>query len=216
MTDGELGVALAVLRVVRGWSQHDLAEASGVRASSISNYERAKTLPEMRTLSRIVAAMGYPLSALDEARTFVYSVRMQSALKAGAAPLAPASGRSAPSPAALYGATAAEAPASVTDAMPSLGSRQAGREDQAETADPSTRAERDDQQSGGRTLDRRPASPAELENPAALHWELEQVSAEAGRVVSRVARVILHLLYQSGHLRRSEPDPEREKGRPET
>lgn len=173
MPEGELGAALAVLRVVRGWSQQDLALASGVPASSISNYERAKTLPALRTLSRLVGAMGFPLAALDEAKTFIYSVRVQSALKAGGA--IPPGPRGVPASSA---SPAASEERSFADLVPE-----------------------DDPASALRT-----GSPPVLENPASLQWELEQVSAEAGRVVSRVARVILHLLYRSGHLQRPEQD----------
>jgi transcriptional regulator with XRE-family HTH domain len=73
----DLAVALAVLRVARGWSQADVAEASGVRASSISDYEQGKKVPELRTLQKILLAMGYPLSAIDGAETFVSHLRQR-------------------------------------------------------------------------------------------------------------------------------------------
>jgi transcriptional regulator with XRE-family HTH domain len=42
MTESELSLALVVLRDVRGWTQEILAEASGIRVSSLSDYERGK------------------------------------------------------------------------------------------------------------------------------------------------------------------------------
>jgi transcriptional regulator with XRE-family HTH domain len=73
----DLPVALSVLRVVRGWTQEDLAEASGVRASSLSDYERGKKVPDLRTLQKLVPAMGYPLAAIDEAEIFIYRIRLR-------------------------------------------------------------------------------------------------------------------------------------------
>jgi transcriptional regulator with XRE-family HTH domain len=73
----DLAVALAVLRVMRGLSQEDVAKPSGVRVSSISEYERGKKVPELRTLQKILPAMGYPLSAIDEAETFVSRFRQR-------------------------------------------------------------------------------------------------------------------------------------------
>jgi transcriptional regulator with XRE-family HTH domain len=43
----DLGAILAVLRTGRGWSQAKLARESGIPASSISQYEMGKKLPEM-------------------------------------------------------------------------------------------------------------------------------------------------------------------------
>lgn len=126
MTEGELSTALAVLRVVRGWTQEDLADASGVRASSLSDYERGRKTPEFKTLQRMIGAMGYPLSAVDLAQSFVYSLR-----------------------------------------------------------------------AGSGETKRRP-TPSSLdtvfESSEAFRWEIEEASAEAGRVVSRLARLMLVLL----------------------
>jgi len=134
MPAGEVGVALTVLLVVRGWNQDDLAKASGVRNSSVSEYERGRKVPELKTLERLVTAMGYPLSAIDQARVFVEALRSGSA---------------------LFDPTMLRRPAAETPA-------------------------------GHGTL----AS----EEPAALQWEVEQVSAEMGRAVSRMTRVMFALL----------------------
>ena len=71
MTEGDVSVALTVLRVVRGWNQDDLAKASGVRNSSVSDYERGRKVPGLKTLIRLVASMGYPLSAIDHVMSFI-------------------------------------------------------------------------------------------------------------------------------------------------
>jgi transcriptional regulator with XRE-family HTH domain len=49
---GDLAIALTLLRVVRGWTQDDLARAAGTANSSISEYERGKKVPELTTLQR--------------------------------------------------------------------------------------------------------------------------------------------------------------------
>ena len=136
MVEGELSTALAVLRVVRGWTQEDLAEASGVRVSSLSEYERGKKIPELKTLRRITGAMGYPLAVVERAQNFVYSLRAESLLAEGQRV-------------------------------------ESGR--QPATSEPVS-------------LD------AFIENSAVFKWEIEEASAEAGRVVSRLARLMLVLL----------------------
>jgi transcriptional regulator with XRE-family HTH domain len=134
MAAGEVSVALIVLRVVRGWNQDDLAKASGIRNSAVSDYERGRKMPELKTLEQLVSAMGYPLSAIDQARVFIQALRSGSA---------------------LFDSTLLRRPHS-------------GASD-------------DDQASGP-------------EGPAALQWEVEQVSAEMGRAVSRMTRVMFALL----------------------
>jgi transcriptional regulator with XRE-family HTH domain len=62
--DSEMSTVLAVLRLIRGWSQGELSRAAGIRASSISDYERGKKVPSQRTLERLMTAMGYPASFL--------------------------------------------------------------------------------------------------------------------------------------------------------
>ena len=69
-----LGTSLAILRAVRGWSQEQLSEASGVRAGTISDYERGKMTPGLNSLTRLLEAMGYPLAALEATQSFVESV----------------------------------------------------------------------------------------------------------------------------------------------
>lgn len=143
MPEGELSVALTVLRAIRGWTQEDLASASGVRASSLSEYERGRKVPELKTLQRLVAAMGFPLSALDHAQSFIYTLKTESALSERLS--------------LLHGQRIPQRP----------------REDETwEGSD------------GGDTSD------------AGLQWEVEQVSAEAGRVVTRLTRLLFVLMSQ--------------------
>jgi transcriptional regulator with XRE-family HTH domain len=118
MGDTELGTVLAVLRIVRGMNQEELARASGLRGGTISDYERGKIVPGLNTVQRILDAMGYPFGALDRARSLINALR------------------------------------------------------------PENLAEDSAQSSG------------HLDGPEALHWEVEQVSAEAGRVVSRLTRLL--------------------------
>ncbi|MDP9121347.1 MAG: helix-turn-helix transcriptional regulator [Acidobacteriota bacterium] len=136
-----MNLALTVLRVIRGWNQDDLSKASGIRNSSVSDYERGRKMPELKTLERLVGAMGYPLSAVDHARTFIHALRTESIL---------------------------------SDYRPRGGtSRTAAVES--------------------------PPSPG-FDSPAALRWEVEQVSVEAGRVVTRLARVMFILMSRAGSL----------------
>jgi transcriptional regulator with XRE-family HTH domain len=132
MTDGDVSVALTVLRVVRGWNQDDLAKASGVRNSAVSDYERGRKVPGLKTLIRLIASMGYPLSAIDHVMSFI------DALRAG---------------------TVLAEPALELPALPASGARG----------------------------DFQAAACGES---AALQWEVEQVSAEVGRVASRVTRLM--------------------------
>ncbi len=136
MSEGDLSTALIILRVVRGWNQDDLARASGVRNTSVSDYERGRKTPELKTLQRLVGSMGYPLSAVDRARSFIVSLRAESQ---SLAPERPPAG---------------------------------------ETSSP-------------------------VEDAAALQWEAEQVSAEMGRAVSRMTRVMFAL---AGRVRGDSPD----------
>lgn len=147
MPAAELSVALTVLRVVRGWNQDDLAKASGVGNSAVSDYERGRKVPELKTLERLVSAMGYPLSAIDQARMFIESLRSGSA---------------------LFDPTLMRRPAP----SGSTGGEQAIPQ-------------------GG---------------PAALQWEVEQVSVEMGRAVSRLTRVMFALMgHSNGAPERADP-----------
>lgn len=71
----DLGTILGLLRIVRGANQADVARAAGVSASGISDYERGRKIPQLRTLERIVTALGFQLSAVEETRTFLRFLR---------------------------------------------------------------------------------------------------------------------------------------------
>jgi transcriptional regulator with XRE-family HTH domain len=80
MAEGELSVALTILRVVRGWTQHDVSKASGIPDSSISDYERGKKVPSLKTLERLTAAMGFSILSLQRTKRFIAAVRSESLL----------------------------------------------------------------------------------------------------------------------------------------
>ena len=73
----DLAVTLSILRIIRRWSQSELAEAARVTNSAISDYERGKVDPQTQTLQKLVRALGLPLSALDQTQAFIQLVRAQ-------------------------------------------------------------------------------------------------------------------------------------------
>ena len=88
MTNDDLAVTLSILRIIRRWSQSELAEAAGVTNSAISDYERGKVDPQTQTLQKLVRALGLPLAALDQTQTFVQVIRAQMDMgESGAAPV---------------------------------------------------------------------------------------------------------------------------------
>ena len=93
--EGDVGRAIALLRVVRRWSQDDLAKASGASNSAISEYERGRKIPELATLERILSAMGFPLSAIDHTRHYVATLKAGTYL---AVPPDPSSSMQGPPP----------------------------------------------------------------------------------------------------------------------
>ena len=73
--DFPLDAILAVLRIVRGWSQLELAQAAGMRSGTISEYERGKKTLPLRTLERLAAVMGYPAPMIERTRAFIHEAR---------------------------------------------------------------------------------------------------------------------------------------------
>jgi transcriptional regulator with XRE-family HTH domain len=72
ITRSELARTLALLRAARGWSQQELAAASGLSAALVSNSENPSALPpSVHSLEVMVEAMGFPLSILSRARDFL-------------------------------------------------------------------------------------------------------------------------------------------------
>src|SRR4051795_9445588 len=76
-TTEDPAVPLAILRIIRRYSQSELAEAAGVTNSAISDYERGKVDPQSQTLQKLVRALGLPLAALDQTQTFIQIIRAQ-------------------------------------------------------------------------------------------------------------------------------------------
>jgi transcriptional regulator with XRE-family HTH domain len=70
-----LGRALAVLRTTLDLTQTDLARLSGVKRSSISEYEADLTTPDATTLGRLLGAMGYPWEALDLVESLLHRLK---------------------------------------------------------------------------------------------------------------------------------------------
>jgi transcriptional regulator with XRE-family HTH domain len=71
VTRSEMARALGSLRITRGWSQHEVARSAGLHKSAISEYERGKKMPEMATIARLLAALGYTIEDLHAALAFV-------------------------------------------------------------------------------------------------------------------------------------------------
>jgi transcriptional regulator with XRE-family HTH domain len=70
----DLPLVLTLLRTIGGLTQQELAEAAGVRPSSISDYEHGKTTPGLETLERLLDAMGYPLSVVEDVKVCLGAV----------------------------------------------------------------------------------------------------------------------------------------------
>jgi transcriptional regulator with XRE-family HTH domain len=69
--DAELGLALAILRIVRGWTQLRVAGTVAVAKSTMSAFESGDRIIPLPVLRQMVAAMGYPAHLLDRARALV-------------------------------------------------------------------------------------------------------------------------------------------------
>lgn len=64
-----LGKALLVLRLVKGLSQAELADRSGIRSNQISRYETGQVQPQLPRLERILEGLGVGLPELFFAMT---------------------------------------------------------------------------------------------------------------------------------------------------
>jgi transcriptional regulator with XRE-family HTH domain len=71
LESASLGRVLRVLRAALDLTQSDLARLSGVKRSSISEYERGKSTPDAVTLERLLTAMRFRWTALDFGSWFV-------------------------------------------------------------------------------------------------------------------------------------------------
>jgi transcriptional regulator with XRE-family HTH domain len=55
-----LRVAVTTFRALKGWSQAELAKATGLGASAVSRYESGAQVPTADTMARIRMAVGVP------------------------------------------------------------------------------------------------------------------------------------------------------------
>jgi transcriptional regulator with XRE-family HTH domain len=70
-----LAQAILVLRVIRGWSRHQLAAAINSSEGTLANWERGTARPRIPMLHRIVDAMDFPPEMLGRALSFVQAAR---------------------------------------------------------------------------------------------------------------------------------------------
>jgi transcriptional regulator with XRE-family HTH domain len=70
-----LSLALNYLRSAQGWSQKELAEAAGIPANLISDYERGRKTLSRERLETMAAFMGLPSGAVDTALGFLQTIR---------------------------------------------------------------------------------------------------------------------------------------------
>jgi transcriptional regulator with XRE-family HTH domain len=75
VADKDLGRALELLRIARGWTQDELSRAAEMRGSSISRYESGKELPDADAVRRLVAGMGFAPDAVERTRRFLAGLR---------------------------------------------------------------------------------------------------------------------------------------------
>jgi ribosome-binding protein aMBF1 (putative translation factor) len=64
----ELGRAVRELRERRGWSQSQLAQASGMTQSAVARFEAGGTVPTLPVLERLALALDVGLSVKFEPR----------------------------------------------------------------------------------------------------------------------------------------------------
>src|SRR5947209_5137277 len=81
-TGEDLSRSISILRISRGWSQDQLARAAGITSSALSEYERGKKIPELKSLRKLVSALGYSLSVLELTEDFLHELHVQSHLEA--------------------------------------------------------------------------------------------------------------------------------------
>jgi transcriptional regulator with XRE-family HTH domain len=79
---GDFSLALSILRISRGWSQDQVAKAAGITNSALSEYERGKKMPELKSVRKIVTALGYELSAIERAEEFLRELKAESHMEA--------------------------------------------------------------------------------------------------------------------------------------
>ncbi len=105
-------VVVAFLRLLRGWTQTELAEAAGLSASAVSRYESGDIVPSREALEEIAVATGLPLRMLD--RVFIWVGAARAAVESAADP---------GDPDRLIAAAASEMTAGLTDLFDSITAR---------------------------------------------------------------------------------------------
>ena len=78
----DLAIAFVVLRLTRGWNQEQVARAAEITNSALSEYERGRKTPELKSVRRIVEALGYRLSALERIEDLLRELELESQLEA--------------------------------------------------------------------------------------------------------------------------------------
>jgi transcriptional regulator with XRE-family HTH domain len=71
----DVRLALGVLRLLRGWTQAEMAAAAGVHKSLLSLYEQGKTVPTAKTLGRLIAAVELPPASFEGVVSLVRLIR---------------------------------------------------------------------------------------------------------------------------------------------
>jgi transcriptional regulator with XRE-family HTH domain len=71
----DVQIVIILLRKLRGWTQADLAEASGLSVSAISRYETGDMLPTSEALEEIALAAGLPFPMLDRVFLWIGATR---------------------------------------------------------------------------------------------------------------------------------------------
>lgn len=61
-----LGTALRLLRLQRGKTQKEVAEAAGIRGPMLSGYENGGKVPALKTLLKLLKALGCSLTDLEK------------------------------------------------------------------------------------------------------------------------------------------------------
>lgn len=74
----ELCIAMTLLRIVQGWSQKELSEASGVPGNLLSDYERGRKPLSRERLELLLPTMGLASDSIDQALAFIRLVRVSS------------------------------------------------------------------------------------------------------------------------------------------
>lgn len=80
---------ITLLRALRGWTQTQLAAASGVDKSQISRYEQGREVPSPRTQERLAVAVGLPPVLLATMTAFIRRLREAMAGQGSAVPEIP-------------------------------------------------------------------------------------------------------------------------------